>query len=104
MIRSYRKIYFPRYWLFEGQTGGQYSESSLQNIFQKAKNKSGVNPYVTIHGLRHSYATHLVEQGIPLKAVKDLLGHNSIKTTEIYLHLSNEFMKNIQSPIELLNL
>lgn len=104
MINAYRKIYFPRYWLFEGQKGGQYSETSLQKIFNTAKINSGVNPYVTLHGLRHSYATHLIERGVSLKAIKDLLGHNSIKTTEIYLHLSNEFMKNIQSPIELLNI
>ncbi|MEM8909589.1 MAG: tyrosine-type recombinase/integrase, partial [Bacteroidota bacterium] len=104
MIRAYRSVYSPRYWLFEGQKGGQYSETSLQSIFHKAKTRSSVNPYITLHGLRHSYATHLVENGTPLHAVKELLGHNSIKTTEIYLHLSASFLKTIKSPIERLKL
>lgn len=104
MLHRYIKTYSPKYWLFEGQTKGQYSETSLQNIFTKAKEKSKVNPYITIHGLRHSFATHLHEAGVPLLAIKDLLGHNSIKTTEIYLHLSDHFMKSIQSPLDFLNI
>lgn len=104
MLHQYIKIHSPRYWLFEGQTRGQYSESSLQNIFTRAKEKSRVNPYITIHGLRHSFATHLHEAGVPLHAIKDLLGHNSIKTTEIYLHLSNKFSQQIKSPLDFLQL
>jgi len=104
MLHQYIKIHGPRYWLFEGQTRGQYSATSLQNVFTKAKEKSGVNPYITIHGLRHSFATHLHEAGVPLHAIKDLLGHNSIKTTEIYLHLSNKFLQQIQSPLDFLKL
>lgn len=104
MLHQYIKIHSPKYWLFEGQTRGQYSETSLQNIFTKAKRKSDVNPYITIHGLRHSFATHLHEAGVPLNGIKDLLGHNSIKTTEIYLHLSNKFLQQIQSPLDFLNL
>lgn len=104
MLHQYIKIHKPKYWLFEGQTAGQYSETSLQCIFVKAKKRSGVNPYITIHGLRHSFATHLHESGVPLHAIKDLLGHNSIKTTEIYLHISNKFMQQIQSPLDFLNI
>ena len=104
MLHQYIKIHRPKYWLFEGQTRGQYSESSLQNIFTRAKEKSKVNPYITIHGLRHSFATHLHESGVPLFAIKDLLGHNSIKTTEIYLHLSNKFLQQIKSPLDFLEL
>jgi len=95
MLHQYTKTHHPRYWLFEEQTGGQYSESSLQNIFTQAKQRSGVNPYITIHRLRHSFATHLHESGFPLTAINDLLGQNSIKTTEIYLHISNKFRPQI---------
>ena len=104
MLRQYIKIHKPQYWLFEGQSKGPYSETSLQNIFTRAKEKSGVNPYITIHGLRHSFATHLHEAGAPLHAIKDLLGHNSIKTTEIYMHLSNKFLQQIQSPLDSLDI
>ena len=104
MLKEYLKIYQPKYWLFEGQTGTQYSESSIQSIFNAAKEKSKVNPYVTIHGLRHSFGTHLHAAGVPLDAIKDLMGHSSIKTTELYIHLSNQFMQAIQSPFEDLDL
>ena len=87
-------------WLFEGQYGGQYSPSSLQSIFEKAKKKAKVNPFVTLHGLRHSFATHLVEKLVPLHIVQELLGHSSIKTTEIYLHISNKYRKELKSPLD----
>ncbi len=104
IIKQYRQMYKPRYWLFEGQTGGNYSESALQSIFTTAKDKSNVNSYVTLHGLRHSYATHLFESGIPLNAIKDLLGHNSLKTTEIYMHISNKYLQQVQSPLDSIDL
>lgn|GEM_PF-62605 len=103
-VKEYLKTYAPKYWLFEGQTGGQYSETSLQKVFDKARKKSGVNPYLTIHGLRHSFATHLVEKRVPLHVVKDLLGHVHLDTTEVYLHISQKFRKEIESPLEGLNL
>jgi integrase/recombinase XerD len=99
-VTEYLREYKPRYWLFEGQTGEQYSETSLQIIFDRAREKSGVNPHITIHGLRHSFATHLVEKNVPLHVVKQLLGHEDIKTTEIYLHISNKYMTEIKSPLE----
>ena len=100
IIKQYRQVYKPRYWLFEGQTGGNYSESALQSVFVSAKEKSNVNSYVTLHGLRHSYATHLFESGIPLNAIKDLLGHNSLKTTEVYMHISNKYLRQVESPLD----
>jgi len=69
-LEEYKRQYKPVKWLFEGQTGGQYSATSLQKIFRTALNKSKVNPYATLHTLRHSYATHCVENGHNLKAVK----------------------------------
>ncbi|MCB0521121.1 MAG: tyrosine-type recombinase/integrase [Saprospiraceae bacterium] len=100
LVSAYISKYKPRYWLFEGQTSGQYSETSLQIIFDKARVKSGVNPDITIHGLRHSFATHLTYDGVPLHEVKRLLGHENIATTEIYLHLANRFLTKIKSPLE----
>ena len=103
-IQKYLKLYKPQGWLFEGATGGKYSESSLQKIFSKTKRKSGINPRLTIHGLRHSFATHLREHGVALDIIQDLLGHKSVRSTEIYLHLAKDVMNKIKSPLENLNL
>jgi len=65
-VKFYLEQYKPKYWLFEGEHGGQYSETSIQKIFTKAKTQSNVNPYVTFHGLRHTFATHSYENNIPL--------------------------------------
>ena len=100
IIREYLKIYNPSFYLFEGQTGRRYSETSLQNIYDKTRKQAKVNRFVTLHGLRHSFATHLIEKGIPLHVVQELLGHNSIKTTEIYLHISNKFRAQLKSPLD----
>jgi integrase/recombinase XerD len=96
----YLETYKPAYWLFEGQTGGQYSPRSVQNILRDAVTKSGVNPFATVHTLRHSFATHMVLDGENLIAIQDLLGHESPETTQIYIHLSGEQMKKIQSPLD----
>lgn len=103
-LKFYLAQYNPKYWLFEGQHGGQYSETSIQSIYVQAKQKAKVNPNVTLHGLRHSFATHLVENNAPLHVVKDLLGHQSLKTTQVYLHISDKMRKNIQSPLDGLNI
>ena len=96
----YLKHYTPSYWLFEGQTGGQYAVRSVQNILRDAVEKSGVNPYATVHTLRHSFATHLTLSGIDTIALQKLLGHENPKTTEIYVHLSHQHIKQIQSPLD----
>lgn len=103
ILRQYYKEYRPSFYLFEGQNGGKYSQRSVQNIIKQAVKKSGVHK-ATPHTLRHSFATHLVQNGTDIKFVKELLGHNSIKTTEIYLHVSRNNIKNINSPLEKLNL
>ena len=99
-LKEYLTQYRPKYYLFEGQTGGRYSDSSVQSIFQAARIKAKVKPHVTLHGLRHSFATHLVEKNVPLHVVQELLGHESIKTTEVYLHVSNKFRKELRSPLD----
>ncbi len=103
-LEAYKQQYKPSYWLFEGQYGGQYSKRSVQNIFKKAVKLSKVNAYATVHTLRHSYATHCVEDGHNLKAVQDALGHASPETTQIYLHLSAKTLQQLKSPIDSLKI
>lgn len=108
LLRKYYRAYNPSYWLFEGQEGGQYSASSIQSVFRRAVEKSNSNPWATVHTLRHSFATHLLQKGTNLRYVQVLLGHESSKTTEVYTHVLSISNKNIQSPLdgidEILNL
>jgi len=100
MLREYYKQYKPKYWLFEGQDGGQYSEQSLQSILKQALAKVNIKKPVTLHWLRYSYATHLLESGTDLRYIQELLGHNSSKTTEIYTHVSTKNLQQIKSPFD----
>lgn len=104
MLDKYIKIYEPTFWLFEGQTGGQYSDRSVQKVFEKARQKSKVNPLTTVHTLRHSFATHLLENGIDLRNIQELLGHESSKTTEIYTHITKKGFQKIKSPLDNLDI
>ncbi len=99
-LRAYYKLYRPVEWVFEGQNGGKYSERSVQNVFTKAKLKAGINPYATVHTLRHSFATHLLEKGVDLRYIQELLGNESSKTTEIYTHITKKGMDKIRSPLD----
>ena len=99
-IKPYLEQFTPNYWLFEGQTGGKYSNRSVQKILRDAVEKSGVNPFATVHTLRHSFATHLVLGGENLVTVQHLLGHEDLKTTEVYIHLTGEFIRNTKSPLD----
>lgn len=99
-LKRYRKEYQPKHWLFEGQDGGAYSNRSVQAILRRAVDRSGVNPRTTVHTLRHSFATHLLEQGVDLRYIQDLLGHASSKTTEIYTHVKTPARQRITSPLD----
>jgi integrase/recombinase XerD len=103
-LRIYLDLYQPLEWVFEGTAGGQYSERSLQAVFTQAKLKSMINPHATVHTLRHSFATHLLEKGVDLRYIQDLLGHASSKTTEIYTHITKKGWDKLQSPIDDLNM
>lgn len=100
-LREYYKVYKPKEWLFEGQQAGEkYSERSLELVLKDALNKAGIKKPVSLHWLRHSYATHLLESGTDLRYIQELLGHNSSKTTEIYTHVSTKSIQQIKSPID----
>ncbi|MBL7994304.1 tyrosine-type recombinase/integrase [bacterium] len=100
MLREYYKQYSPAEFLFEGIKGDRYSIRSVQNIFAKALNLSKIRKHATVHTLRHSFATHLLESGVDLRYIQELLGHASSRTTEIYTHVSNRNLSKIESPIE----
>jgi integrase/recombinase XerD len=93
----------PRNYLFEGpQIGEPYSARSAQVIFHEAKLKAGISKTISFHGLRHSFATHMLEKGVDVKYIKEILGHFNIKTTERYLHVKRETLVNIESPLDAL--
>ena len=104
MLRKYYSVYKPKEYLFEGETGGQYSVKGIQNIFNKALKSSGILKEATVHTLRHSFATHLLERGTDLRYIQELLGHESTKTTEIYTHITKKAMGRIVSPLDNLDI
>jgi len=99
-LRIYYLTYRPKKYLFEGQHGGQYAVRSVQSVFKNAMQKAKINKTVGIHGLRHSYATHLLECGTDMVFIQKLLGHKDIKTTEIYARVSNRQLNKIKSPLD----
>jgi site-specific recombinase XerD len=98
--QEYITLFKPNYWLFEGQDGGKYSDRSVQNILKNAVIKSGVDENTTVHTLRHSFATHLIMNGIDIRTIQTYLGHESIKTTEIYTHITDKMKSQVKSPID----
>lgn len=105
MLRIYFRACRPVKWLFEGHAKeSQYSPVSLAKVLKNSAIKAGVKKPVSLHWLRHSYATHLLEQGTDLRIIQELLGHKSSKTTEIYTHVSTKNIQQIKSPFDDLNL
>jgi integrase/recombinase XerD len=103
LLRDYYKAFQPKIYLFEGEKPGTpYTDRSLQLVLKQSALKAGINKPVTLHWLRHSYATHLLESGTDLRYIQEILGHNSSKTTEIYTHVSTKSIQKIISPFDTL--
>lgn len=102
LLRIYFKQHRPKYFLFEGPEGKRYSGSSVRRILNRSVKKAGIIKKIVPHTLRHSFATHLLENGTNLRYIQTLLGHTSAKTTEIYTHVSSKKLDEIQSPLDLM--
>jgi len=100
LLRKYYLAYRPKVYLFEGQDGGRYSVKSVQNVVKHSLNAAKITKRASTHTLRHSFATHLLENGTDLRHIQTLLGHSSPKTTEIYTHVSMKGLQGVVSPIE----
>jgi integrase/recombinase XerD len=101
-LREYYKTYKPKEYLFEGQYGGAYSVRSVQQIFNEAAKKANILKKVGVHSLRHSFATHLLENGTDIRFIQDLLGHSNIKTTLVYTQVTDNSLRKIVSPLDFL--
>jgi integrase/recombinase XerD len=101
MLREYYKTHKPVTYLFEGrEPGAKYDERSLSEVLKLALEKANIKKPVSLHWLRHSYATHLLESGTDLRYIQEILGHKSSKTTEIYTHVSTKSLQHIKSPFD----
>ncbi len=100
-LRIYYKTYRPKVWLFENPLkDGPISGRTLQQVFRNSAKKAEIRSDATFHSLRHSFATHLLENGTDLRFIQELLGHSSSKTTEIYTHVSRASLNRITNPLD----
>lgn len=101
ILSDYLREYKPLRWLFEGQEPGSHiSIRSIQKVFETSVRKALIEKEVSIHSLRHSFATHLLENGTDIRYIQELLGHENTKTTMIYTKVSNSALRKIKSPLD----
>ncbi|GAI10477.1 unnamed protein product, partial [marine sediment metagenome] len=104
-LRDYWSQYKPEKWLFEGTRADRHlSTRTVGKILEHACEKADIKKDISVHTLRHSFATHLLESGTDLRYIQELLGHKNSKTTEIYTHVSTKSIGKIKSPLDNLNL
>ena len=104
LLREYYKVYKPQNYIIEGQKGGRYSPQSVQSVFKTALKKAGIRKKATVHSLRHSFATHLLDDGTDIRYIQELLGHKRLETTQIYTHVSSYSINKIKSPADKLKI
>lgn len=105
VLRDYWRVYRPKDWLFPGaRPGSHISPRTIQAAFRKALDLAGIRKEATVHTLRHSFATHLLEDGVDLRYIQELLGHKDSRTTQLYTHVSNRAIGRIRSPLDKLAL
>ncbi|MFO7370309.1 MAG: tyrosine-type recombinase/integrase [Bacteroidales bacterium] len=103
-LRAYFSEHNPSEWLFEGWKGNRMSPRSIQDIVKGAAKRAGIKKWVTVHTLRHTFGTHLLEHGTDLRNIQEQMGHASIKTTQIYTHISTGGPNQVRSPLDDLDL
>ena len=104
LLRDYYKLYKPKKYIIEGHGGGKYSPQSVQSVFKSAIKKAGIRKKATVHSLRHSFATHLLDDGTDIRYIQQLLGHKRLETTQIYTHVSSYSINKIKSPADKLKI
>lgn len=104
LLRKYFKQYKPVEYLIEGAQGGRYSDKSVQSIMKQSLKKAGIRKKATVHSLRHSFATHLLDEGTDIRFIQELLGHVRLETTQIYTHVSTRSINKIKSPADNLDI
>jgi integrase/recombinase XerD len=103
VLREYWKTYKTRHWLFTGQNPERpLTRASVHKFFQKARLKAGITKKASVHVLRHSFATHLLESGINIRKIQLLLGHRSLRSTQIYTHVARDYLEDTPSPLDIL--
>jgi integrase/recombinase XerD len=100
LLKAYLRLYKPKIWLFEGKDGHHITIRTIQEVFYRARDRAKIDKAVSIHSLRHSFATHLLENGTDIRYIQELLGHANAKTTQIYTHVAQKDFLRIRSPYD----
>ena len=100
-LRRYWREYQPTLWLFPGADPSRpLTRGSVDKLFARAKERAGIRKRVSLHSLRHAFATHLLERGVNIRVIQRLLGHRSLRSTEIYTHVAENYVRDTKSPLD----